>query len=43
MTAFLHVLWEHLCSRSNYDGHLCLTRTAQARPITGDPITGWRF
>lgn len=43
MTAFCHLLWEFLAARTNEDSHLALFRTASVRPITGSPITGWRF
>ncbi len=43
MTQFLHILAEFLCARTCNDGHLALVRTAHNRPITGNPITGWRI
>ena len=43
MSAFLALAWEFLCARTTSDDHLALFRTANNRPITGSPITGWRY
>jgi hypothetical protein len=44
MNAFLHLLTEHLCGcTTDPAARLCLCRTAMSRPITGNPIHGWRF
>ena len=42
-TTFLRLIWEHLCSvTTEPEARLCLTRTARVRPITGNPVGGWR-
>lgn len=42
-TTFLHLLWEHLAARTTEPAaRLCLVRTAAVRPVTGNPLTGWR-
>lgn len=43
MSPFLALLWEFLCSRDTDNAHLALFRIAKVRPITGDPVAGWRF
>ena len=43
MSKFLRILASHLNAVTVNDEHFVLIRVAAVRPVTGHPVTGWKF